>query len=326
MRIKPLLLFLFGWSALSAQYASIELSADNIKRIGDASKTATVFVVINNEKDPADAALVSAVKKYWKIGPYKFMAKAEFVDKKMKNELAFGQLYLYEWFSGFDIVADNAIAMTETLNQINTGYFQLSLAYPFEPLKKSKATSEKKTELVDLRFDLSSTMRSNKERVLDGYFDLMIKYYNNEVNYCQHAEENKDLKKENKDGIVYFGEGLQTVSGCDVLLVKEQVSKAPKNTKDANKKPSPADAVMQFNIPEKQVFTVFPDDIKLALAKNDQKVLLYTNDMLISANNGAVVAAPGYLGGIKPEKSDWGFWLAASVILAASFLLGMSVK
>lgn len=326
-RSAQILLLLFVLSLqTSAQYCSVELSEENIKTLAESSKTATLFVVINNEKDPGDAALVNAVKNYWKIGPYKFMSKTEFVEQKMRGALSMNQFYLYEWYTGYNISSNNALEMTSFLNQFNTGYFVLSLAVPYKPEKKSKIKSDRTTDLLDLKFDLSSTIKSNKDKVLDGYFDLMVKYFSNEISFCQNNKiPLKDIKKENKDGIVYFGDGLQDVQSRDILLVKEQVNKVRSNDKKDNKRIAAVDAVAQFSPPGKNVYTVYPDDIKMALSKADKKVLLYTNDMLISASDGAVIAAPQNFGG-EPVKKDYGFWLSALGILGLAFALGTAVK
>jgi hypothetical protein len=292
--------------------------------MGEGSKSATLHVIINNEKDPGDAAIVNAVKKYWNMGPYKFMSKAEFVDQKTNNKLPVGQFYLYEWLNGYEYMGLNSLQLTEMLNMTNTGYFHLSLTIPPEVSKNKKSESVPKTsQSLSLQFDLSSTMTSNKDKILDGYFDLMVKYFNNEIAFCRKGIAADSVKKENKDGYVYFGEGTSGIDKHDILLVKEQVNRVKPSDKE--KKVTAVDAVAQFNPSPKNVYTVFPEDIKLALEKNDKKVLLYTNNMLINASDGSVYAAPGSFG-VEPIKKDYGFWLASLGILAAAFVLAITVK
>ena len=319
--MKKILLFLFltAKGLCFSQYASIELSQENAKILGEVSKKATLFVVINNEKDPKDAALVNAAKNYWKAGPYKFMSSKEFITIKNKNELSPTDLYLYEWFDGYYTITPGQADLSAFL-KINTGLFFLSYGGS-KPLTEGKSANN----IVSLKFDLSSTLANSKDKVIDGYFDLMVKYFYNEVLFCQKQIIFKDVKKDSKDGIAYFDTGLNDVQSKDILLIKEQVNKSlPKNKKGA-KKASPMSVVSMFNPPVKNVYTVFPEDIKMAVNKNDKQVLLYTNDMLISAQDGKVVAAQDKFG-FAPAKKDYTFWLVAFGILISAFTTATIMK
>lgn len=328
MRILILVqLFLISTFAF-AQYSSVALSEAKAKKLGEISKKAVLHVVINNEKDPSDAALLSAVKNYWKAGSYKVMGKAEFVKLKEQNELIEEDLYLYEWFPNSSFI-DN-MDQTEAallLNYMKTGFFFLSAGSQEERTIKINGDRRKKWDLaISLRFDLTSTIINTKDKILEGYFDLMMKYFNNEVTFCQNFNSAKDVKKEDKDGIAYFNDGLKDVQEKDILLVKEQVNKSKiAGVKKEDKKTSPMTVVSQFNPPSKNVYTVFPEDIKMALSKNDAKVMIFSNDMLISASNGAVVAAPSIYG-YTPVKKDYAFWTGAFAILLSAFALATIMK
>jgi hypothetical protein len=299
-----------------AQYASVALSEENAKKLGEASRSAMLYVVINNEKDPHDAALVNAVKNYWKQGSHKFMSRTEFLNLKLKNELPKG-LFLYEWFR--DSYVDSKLDASQLalyLSKVKTGCYYLAAG----DQKEIKTYSKGHTwdVYLSLKFDMGATLNSKK--ILDGYFDLMVKYFNNETGFCQKLVSVKDVKRENKDGIVYFGEGLSEVQTRNILLVKEQVNRQQAENKKEGKKTTPLSAVSQFNPPQKNVYTVFPDDIKMALSKNDKEVLLYSNGLLISAADGSVVAGPAHYG-LAPAKKDWAFWLSVLAILLSSFVL-----
>jgi hypothetical protein len=312
-----LLIHLYAVSAFS-QYSSVELTEESAKKIGELSKKSILYVVISNEKDPFDAALLSAVKNNWKIGTYKLLAKTAFLNSKSKNELSANDLYLYESNENEQFVGNSsAVVLANVLSKNRTGVFYLSEGSPKDIAKKNQ-------EPVRIKFDMSSTLTNTKEKVIEGYFDLMIKYFNNELLFCQKPQGFKDVKKEDKDGIVYFDKGLNDVQTKNILLVKEQVNKNIIADKASNKKTTPYNAVSQFNPPGKNIYTVFPEDIKLALTKADKDVLIYSNDMLINAGNGAVVAGPSNFG--APQIKKDGFVLAALGILLSSFLIATLIK
>lgn len=327
MRILILVLLIFISSLTHAQYSSIALSETKAKKLGEISKKAVLHVVIGNEKDPSDAALLTAVKNYWKAGGYKVMGKAEFAKLKEQNELIADDLYLYEWLSDPNLINGfDETALAVLLSQIKTGYFYLSAGSQEESTVKINGDKRKRWDLaISLRFDLTSTIINTKDKILDGYFDLMVKYFDNEIKFCQSHNSIKDVKKEDKDGIVYFNDGLKDVQEKDILLIKEQVNKSKGAAKKEDKKATNMTAVSQFNPPTKNVYTVFPEDIKLALSKSDAKVLIFSNDMLISASNGAVIAAPSVYGFV-PVKKDYAFWTGAIAILVSAFALATIMK
>jgi hypothetical protein len=76
-KIIPLLLLMaLPWMA-SSQMLKLQLSKSHIRKLAASIKTDTLFVVITNEKEPADAALVNAMKNYWTMGKYKFISSNE---------------------------------------------------------------------------------------------------------------------------------------------------------------------------------------------------------------------------------------------------------
>ncbi|MBL7920892.1 MAG: hypothetical protein JNJ40_11295 [Bacteroidia bacterium] len=322
---KFLFLFLFSSSIVFSQYSSVSLTEESAKKIADLSKKGTLYVVINNEKEPYDAALLNAVKSNWKVGSYNLLSGTAFLNSKSKSELSENDLYLYESNGDYSMneSSGNAV-LANVLNKTHTGVFYLLAGNEKDVQKKSGGLKYSTKESVKIKFDLSSTLTNTKEKVLDGYFDLMLKYFNNEVVFCQKAIAFRDVKKEDKDGIVYFESGLNDVQTKSILLVKEQVNKTLAADKAANKKTTPFNAVSQFNPPTKNVYTVFPEDIKLALTKADKEVLIFSNEMLLNASNGSVVAAPSVMAD-APVKKDH-FVLASLGILAVAFVIATLLK
>ncbi|MGZ3900458.1 MAG: hypothetical protein ACXVO9_07930 [Bacteroidia bacterium] len=317
--IAPLFLSLFSYG----QYASVELKEEDAKKIGEVSKGATLILAINNEKDPSDAALISAVKNYWKLGKYKFISRAEFFTLQGKNELSKSDLYLYET-AEYDYNI-HSIENPALLSNVKTGVFCLSLGDQVKKVTRVSGMKFENTSAVKLKFDLSGTLTNSKDRVNDGYLNVMVKYFNHEVEFCQKLASVKDVKKEEKDGIVFFDDGKNDIQNKDILLIKEQVNKSKLSDKKESKKSAPINAVAQFNPPTKNVYTVFPEDIRMAISKSDKKVLIYTNDMLINALDGSVAAAPMNVNETG-SKGDPKFWAAALGIFASALLIAVILK
>lgn len=309
----------------SGQYASIAINETAIKRFAENSKGATLYAVIANEKDPADAALVNAVKAFWKAGDYKFISKTEYIDQGQKGTRKNDAFYLAEWYDIDMGGGANTLAISSAVKNIHSGVYTLSFktdaatdAYQTDELRN-------KIDVFKLEFDLSATLTNTKEKIIDSYFDLMIKYFDHEVAFCKAFVSEKDVKKESRAGIVYFGDALKEIHAKDILLVKEQIPKTEAADRKKGKKVKAAEAVSQFDIPGKNVYVVYPEDVKLALNKGDKQVLIYSNGMLLSATDGSVAAANDNAVISDGTKKD-GFMVLAISILVLSFGLATVVK
>jgi hypothetical protein len=287
-RILLVLTWLVSFHFSSAQYSSLAFKKSELKKIASCAKSPTLFVVITNEKNSGDAALVNAAKKFWKKGPVKFISRIEFINQIGQSKLQAGQFYLYEWVYEGKNKALKYIDLNTLLPAPNSGYFALSLIDP------SLSTSNKAGSAVDrlsLFFNMGLVASDQKGRVLDPYYDLMLKYFNNEIDFAT-ATLQPELKKKKKNGYYYFGNAFVEIPSKDVLLVKEQTEKKqPGQAKKKKKKGEPASVVDQFKLNKKNIYTVFPEDVSLSLQKSDPKVALYCNGMLLSAENGSVLAA-----------------------------------
>jgi hypothetical protein len=321
------LILVFFTTISLAQYSLVSIKQEQAIKLGIKSKTAVLNIVINNEKDPFDAALLSAIKAYWKIGEYKLISVAEFIKQRTDGTLSTESFYLYESKDDFLWNTDNNnLVLIDNWSKIRTGKFNFSGAVPLnqKALKKNKNTKPI-DEVIYLTFDMSSTYSTNKETVIDGFYDLMIKYFNYEISFCQKESEVKSTTQTEKEGYTYFKNGVTEIQTKNILLTKEQVNKSTPSKKSA-KKVMPLNAVSQFNPNQKNIYTVFPEDIKLALSKNDKDVLLYCNDMLIKAETGEVIVAPSTsFGGEYYEKRDHFFPLVLGIV-ASAFLIAYLLK
>ncbi len=288
--IRPLLIIAALYLNLSSygQYAAMALKKSDIKKYARCKENATLFVVITNEKNSGDAALVNAAKTYWKKGSIKFISRIEFINQISQKKLQVGHYYLYEWVYEGKNKALNYIDVNTLLPAPNSGYFALSL---IDPSLADTKTESGPADRLSLFFSLGLVAGDQKGRVLESYYDLMVKYFDHEAGLLAKTSSKTKVKK--KNGYYYFENAYKELADRDVLLVKEQVRrKQPGEEKKKKKdKDGTSNVVDQFKLQKKNIYTVFPEDIGMALKKNDSKVVLYCNGMLLSAEDASVLAA-----------------------------------
>lgn len=286
--IRPLLFIAALYLNLSSygQYASMSLKKSEIKKYAHCKENATLFVVITNEKNSGDAALVNAAKTYWNKGSIKFISRIEFINQISQKKLQVGHYYLYEWVYEGKNKALNYIDVNTLLPAPNSGYFALSL---IDPSLADTKTESGPADRLSLFFSLGLVAGDQKGRVLESYYDLMVKYFNHEAGLLSKTISKTKVKK--KNGYYYFENAYKELADRDVLLVKEQVRRK-QSGKEKKEKKGADNVVDQFKLQKKNIYTVFPEDIGMALKKHDSKVVLYCNGMLLSAEDASVLAAP----------------------------------
>jgi hypothetical protein len=290
----------------AAQTTATYLNAKQAQALTDITKTAELCVVIENEKAPLDAALVEAVKAYWKITKVKFMSQLEFGDKMKSRTLDTKNLYLYSTFYyGFGYYS---------------GYYLTN-----DPVKLS-TTKKMSARPPYVYFSVGSAIADSKGNVNKGYFALMIKNFVYEVNYCKNPENfDKKKKKYKTEGNLVFMKDKSEMEGKNLLLVKEQVSKKAKTkeSKDSKKSKQKEDTNVPISVKNTdskiKTVVVFPEDIDYAVKKSDKSVMLYNGGQLYSAEDGSVYVGP------KPynarPSSFYYVYYALSIIAAVVFLV-----
>ncbi len=167
-----LLIFCFTSILIAAQTSSFLLKPERALELSKAASSGSLAVVIDNEKYAYDGALVSAVKNYWKASSYRFMSRTEFYEGVKAGKLPKTNLYLYE-------------------NEYGSGNFILTNSPSNETFftKKDKSLANLEYSILNSGFDF-------KGKILDGYFDLMVKHFNFEIKYCGNESNfTKDNKK-----------------------------------------------------------------------------------------------------------------------------------
>lgn len=299
--------------SVSSQTTGTYLSATQAQELANVAKTGSLVVIIENEKSQLDAALLDAVKANWKINGVKYMSLLEFNEKFKANQLGTQNLYLYNLMSGFNATI---YQRGYTLGMHN-GYYLTT-----DPIKLTSA--KKLSKAPPYLYFSGGNIASDKGFINKGFFQLMIKNFNYEIEYCKKADNFAKKKKYKQKGSYIFIKEEQEIKGKNLLLVKEQVQKK-ENEIDSKKKKSKkqntkaSDHEMAENAAK--LYVVFPEDIDHALKKSDKSVMLYNGGTLYSAADGSAYIT------VKKTENKTGLlyaYYAVSLIGSIAFLVIMS--
>jgi hypothetical protein len=305
MRIFLSCLFLSAQLYAVAQMPLLYMKAAKSASLGALGKTATLFVVIENEKKADGAALVNAVKKYWKVGSVKYMSLLEFTEKFKSSSFDKSQLFLFNNISN-DIKPKGAASSI-----IYTGYYLTNDPYALVNAFKPK-------HAPPYLFFSANSLYDSKNEPIDGYFDLMVKNFDHDVKFCMNADNFKKNKRAKKKNGVYYFTTPDTLKQKNMLLVKEQVTRQEKPKKEGKKGKKNAKQKVEYVTDAytggKKPIVVFPDDIAYAVKKADSDVLLYNGACVYSPADGSVLATKRYAsGGVGPA-----FGIVSLLVSAAS--------
>ncbi len=296
-----------------AQLPFVYLKQKQCLAFGNMTKNATLFVVIENEKNADDAALIEALKSHWKIGQVKYLSGLEFSEKFKSNSLDESNLYLFNNFTR-PLRADKPIISV----MIYQGYYLTN-----SPVKLANSTKAKNAPAY-LYF--SADVLYDKKRVPNkGFYSLMVKNFNHDVLFCQDETNFKSKKKKRRKNGVYFFK-TDSINERTVLLVKEQTQKKEKTTKQGERKTSNVSGKKigmdtDKYTDSKKAIVVFPEDIEYAVKTNDRNIMLYNGGCLYSAEDGSVYATMR-----KSPPTYWKPLVYNLVSLAASTIFIISIK
>jgi hypothetical protein len=267
--------------SLLSQLPLVYQSASKSKQLGELSRTASLVVVIENEKRPDDAALVDAVKKYWKVGPVKYMSQLEFNEKLKSNSVDESQLYLYNNGSKGEFL--ESVRHYPTVSMYSGFYLTNNPRKLLSSLKARQAPGY-------LHFS-SNPMSDSRNNPNKGYYSLMIRNFDHDLRFCQDEANLKFKRKIKKRNNISFFVSPDTVASKTTLLVKEQTARQEKQkTKKGKKRQEKRREFVTDGFTNKKVpVVVFPEDVDLAVKKTDKDVVLYSGGCMY-APDGSVYA------------------------------------
>jgi hypothetical protein len=284
MKLFNLLTLIIISIKLSAQLPSIYLKTKLIKQFASETKVGNLYVVIDNEKNDDDAALIDAIKTYWKHGAVTYLSSIEFNERIKSKKFDAANFYL---FPNFKSLTRSPYAMYRGFYLTNKPYELLYAAkpkrYPF------------------YLFFSSYNMSDSKSEVIKGYYALMIKNFNYDINFCRSEDNFKTKPKYKRVKGLAFIKETNAFDKKTFLLVKEQVRKKEKNAKKDKKekkgeqqKSEIENTTLELNKivlgKEMSMLVVFPEDIDYAVKKNDKDILLFNGSTIYSAQDGSVYA------------------------------------
>lgn len=265
-----------------AQLPQVYLKPKQSLALGELSKSATLFVVIENEKKTDDAALVNAVKSQWNAGRVKYISLLEFTEKYKSNTLDNANLYLFDNIDQVYTPEKRIIPLT-----VYNGFYLTNSP-------RELVNSAKPTKAPPYLFFSANTLKDKKGTPNNGFYALMVKNFNYDIKYCRNEQNFKTKKKlKRKNGIYFFK--ADSIRDKTVLLVKEQTVREEKNAKPNvkkinNKSKKHSEKATDKYTDSKQPVIVFPEDIEYAVKHNDNNIMLYNGGCLYSAADGSVYA------------------------------------
>jgi hypothetical protein len=309
MKLFNLLTLIILSIKLSAQLPSIYLKPKLIKQFVSETKTGNLYVVIDNEKNDDDAALIDAVKTYWKHGTITYLSSIEFNEKMKVRNFDVKNFYLFPNFK----------SLTMSPYPRYKGFYLTNK--PYELLY----TAKPKRYPFYLFFS-SRNMSDSRRDVIKGYYALMVKNFHYDINYCRNEENFKTKPKYKKVKDFTFIRENSAFDKKTFLLVKEQVSKKDKKEKKemkgakGEKESSMENTTIEINGitlgADMKSLVVFPEDIDYAVKKNDKDILLFNFGTIYSADDGSVYATQ-----IDEPKSTLKYYTSAvaSLVVVIAF-------
>lgn len=282
MRFFLLVTILILSLKIVAQLPSVYIKPKHIIQFATETKEATLYIVIDNEKNNDDAAVIDAAKNYWKQGNVKYLSTLQFTEKLKSKNFDIKDFYLFQNFK-------TNYQTRYFLYQAN-GYYLTNK--PYELLYSAKP----KNYPVYLFFS-ANNLSDSKGDINKGYYSLMIKNFNYDISYCRNADNFKTKPKYKRVKGLAFLKEMSAFSKKTFLLVKEQIPKKEKNVKKSKKdtkesvlKNTSLDIKENVLGTEVKSYVVFPEDVEFAIKKGDKDVLLYSGGTVYSAEDGSAYA------------------------------------
>jgi len=306
MKIPLLAGILFLFTTITfAQLPTFYLNKKVIKSFNTETKDATLYVVIENEKKPNDAALIDAVKSYWTLNKVKYMSLLEFKEKIKSNSFDNKNIYLFETYNN------------------RSSYLYRPEGYYLTNKPVELLTAVKQKFIPFYLFFSGSALYDNRGGTLKGYYDLMIKNFNYDIRFCQDPANVDSKKKISKYKGLSFLKTESELNNKTFLLVKEQAVKQEKKPVKKNKKKEKIEADENFHLvkdlPKSSLksVVVFPEDIEYAVKISDKNILLYNGANVYSAEDGSVYAT--YIR--KPDRTRFYVVNAVSLLLSIGLIV-----
>lgn len=244
------------------------LSTEQIKILSSLTATGVLNVVIKNEKETEDGALVKSIKEHWNVCEIHYMSELEFFTKYSEGVLNTNELYLYRNYTGLKRIPKKEFFGQGAVD----GYYLTN-----NP--ESLNTANKIKKAPPYLFFSNKTLIDEKGKANEGLFRLMIKNFNQELkelksNNAQSAEK----AFPNVDG-TFLMKNKEIISNRSIIALKEQDL-----DKNSNEFKRTIKIVQKYLDKKPKSIIVYPEDIEYAVKHEDSTALIYHNGNLFSTN------------------------------------------
>lgn len=255
-----------------AQKSLVYLNNNQAKELTECLLKGKLVVVIDNEKSELDAALIDAVKLFWKKNEVIYLSSLEFNIKYKAKSFDKNNLYLFNNYN--QIIQIYPYATNKTPVASKAGYYLTN-----DPNKLLWSLTSK--DAPPYLFFSSKNFSDYGASNYHGFFYLMVKYFNHETDVMNDFTNLNTSKKFIKEKNILFLGNKSDLKTKVVLLYKEQMGKSNKTkSKNSNKA-----YLKEFS----STHVVFPEDIEYALKNAKQEIMIYNDGVMYSAFDGSAV-------------------------------------
>jgi len=275
-RINIIFFLLLIFSTGQAQTSRLTINLSRAPGFYNKIIASTLIVPLKNQPNHQDSALMEAVSKYWKLGPFKFITERE-----------------------FDVIRQNKIKLPNTFYLYNETYLRLKSSRMDWAYTKYFFTTELYgVELMDapyIEFKLPVKTVKNEVSSLDYsfIFGLVIKQLDYDIQLMGDKE--KYSKIERKSLITNnFKKELKEYSKKNMLVSKSDLENYMMNLPDKIKNESQKQNFLNYissqtRIDTSQIKFVEEKDITNAIYSEDKNSLIYTGFTVYNASDGKML-------------------------------------
>lgn len=304
MRLRSGFVFIFllalSWGALAQSYR-LSVKRGKAQRFARQIVESVLVVPIGDEKDPEEKALMDAVKKYWKVSKFEFVAGKDF-EKVYEANTKDQKNCMYLVSESYDRrkTRKKDWSFTKYYISVNPSFVELW----GDPL-------------IQFKIPVKATDKENAEPVKADYFyGMMMKHMNREVLYMQDPDKYGKVSKHSLYKSTFKGK-LAPYADRDVLVSRKELDNFMMNLPEYKKTPAQEEKfkdylVKKLKVDRTKIRFVSDDEVKKAVASENKKVLIYTGFSLFRAED------MGMLRRIDPHRSAR---IASNIIFTISLLV-----
>jgi hypothetical protein len=282
------LLFLLTFAAgVYGQSSRLSMKKGKMRRFAEQITGSVLIVPLHNEKDPEDKALMEAVKKYWKVSKYEFIADKD-LEATYEANIRAGKnsMYLIRESYNRRKAKKKDWSFTKYYISGNPSYVEI-WGDPY----------------LQFKLPVKAVNKTNPEPVKSDFlYGMMMKHLNREVLYMKDPDKYGRVSRRRLYKGTFEG-SLEPYAGRDVLVSRKELDNFMMNLPERKKTPEQEAKFIRYLVkrmkvnPEK-IKLVSDDYIKKAISSEDKKVLIYTGFSLFRGEDAAMLRR------IDPHRSN----------------------